>query len=186
MHLRWIYVKDHALLFVALTAVSIAALLIAVVLVDDPARGLLLGITPTLFALLVWAFTNRAGYPDRVPETLAHQRTSPTDGQPAGEVSAWNPFELDRPISPAAPPAPTGDSPAPTPPEATAPDPKPKRPAPRKQLGREAPAGDPLVSNPPPASSDEPREHLTPDEAAKRKPEARKSRKRKGNPDAAA
>ena len=125
MHLRWIYVKDHALLFIALTAVSIAALVIAVLLMDDPARGLLLGITPTLFALLVWALTNRAGYAERVPETQAHQRTAPTDG----EVSAWDPFELDRPVSPEPPPAPIGDGPTTTPSETTAPDAKPARPA---------------------------------------------------------
>jgi len=100
MHLRWIYVKDHALLFVVLAAASVAVLVLAVLLVDDPARGLLMGITPTFFALLVWAFTNRAGYPDRVPETLAHQRTTPTDGEPPDQVSAWDPFELDRPVSP--------------------------------------------------------------------------------------
>ena len=136
MHLRWIYIKDHALLFVALTAVSIAALVIAVLLVDDPVRGLLLGITPTLFALLVWTFTNRAGYAERVPETLAHQRMTPTDGDPAGEVNAWDPFELDRPVSPEAPPAPTGSTSATTPPETTAPDAKPGRPAPGPKHGK--------------------------------------------------
>jgi hypothetical protein len=105
----------------------LAALVSTVLLVGDPARGLLLGITPTLFALLVWALTNRAGYTERVPETLAHERTAATVAP--GEVSAWDPFERDRPVSLEASPAPTGGDSATTPSETTAPDDEPERPA---------------------------------------------------------
>jgi hypothetical protein len=92
MHLRWIYVKDHAPLFAALTVVFVAALVIAAILTTDPTRGLLLGILPTLFALVVWALTNRAGYPDRFPQTMAHHR-APFDANASTELNAGDPFE---------------------------------------------------------------------------------------------
>ena len=95
MHLRWIYVKDHAPLFVALAALFVAGLVSSALLVPDPARGLLLGILPTAFAIVVWALTNRAGYPDRAPASLPHQRTEGSQEEP--EAAGWDPFDRERP-----------------------------------------------------------------------------------------
>ena len=52
MHLRWIYVKDHAPLFAALAALLVVAVFGSVFLVSDPTRGLLLGVFPSLFGLV--------------------------------------------------------------------------------------------------------------------------------------
>ncbi|MGI9647585.1 MAG: hypothetical protein ACR2OI_03605 [Acidimicrobiia bacterium] len=74
LHLRWIYVKDHALLFSALVASLLLVLVAVGALADDPVRGLLLGALPALFGVLVWVLTSQAGYPSREPDTLPHER----------------------------------------------------------------------------------------------------------------
>lgn len=108
--------KDHALLFSALLAVFVAAAFAAALLANDPVRGLLLGMVPMLLALVVWALTNRAGYPNRVPDTLAHERTplASSANEAGDEAPTWDPFQNERhPTQPgsegAQPPAVSGD-----------------------------------------------------------------------------
>ena len=229
--------KDHAPLFAMLTLALVAGFVLVAVVVGDPARGLLLGILPTAFVFGVWVLTNRAGYPDRAPETLPHQRL---EGEEDGAVSAWDPFEGERmvvreanpertpqgdgpfippPSQPKRPPdTPTGGSSASATSEpTTTEDPRtetalkppttkqtataknktaPKPPARQTQAGTsDSPSSpskpDSTPSNPErsaaPDTPDEVSERLTPAEAAKRDAVNRKrSKKRKGTPDAAA
>lgn len=92
MHLRWIYVMDHAPLFAALTALFVISMVAVVFLVGGVVGDVLLGAVPTLFAVVVWAITNNAGYPNRDPVTLPHQRPE----NPAGSEPAWDPFAGER------------------------------------------------------------------------------------------
>jgi hypothetical protein len=96
IHLRWIYVRDHAPLFAALAVALVVGLIGAIVLVSDPARGLLAGILPTGFGIVVWGLTNRAGYPDRTPETLAHERSGFGADGSTEDRERWDPFEGQR------------------------------------------------------------------------------------------
>ncbi|NNL98080.1 MAG: hypothetical protein HKO63_07735 [Acidimicrobiia bacterium] len=127
--------KDHAPLFAMLTLALVAGFVLVAVVVGDPARGLLLGILPTAFVFVVWALTNRAGYPDRAPETLPHQRV-PLEGEEDGAVSAWDPFEGERMVVREANPerAPQGDGPFIPPPS------QPKRPPDTPTVGSSASA----------------------------------------------
>ncbi|MBT8192549.1 MAG: hypothetical protein KJP22_04040 [Acidimicrobiia bacterium] len=231
--------KDHAPLFAMLTLALVAGFVLVAVVVGDPARGLLLGILPTAFVFVVWALTNRAGYPDRAPETLPHQRV-PLEGEEDGAVSAWDPFEGERMVVREANPerAPQGDGPFIPPPSQpkrppdtptvgssasatseptttegprseTAPKPPtkkqtatakketaPKPPARQTQAGTSDSPSSPSKPNSTPSNPersaapdtpDEVSERLTPAEAAKRDAANRKrSKKRKGTPDAAA
>ncbi|MBT8248177.1 MAG: hypothetical protein KJN73_10180, partial [Acidimicrobiia bacterium] len=118
-----------------LTLKLVVGLILAAVVVGDPARGLLLGILPTAFVFGVWVLTNRAGYPDRAPETLPHQRL-PLEGEEDGAVSAWDPFEGERMVVREANPerAPQGDGPFIPPPS------QPKRPPDTPTVGSSASA----------------------------------------------
>jgi hypothetical protein len=86
LHLRWIYVKDHALLFSALVASLLLVLIAIAVMADDPLRGLLLGALPALFGVLVWVLTSQAGYPSREPDTLPHERPEKPVEHPAPKL----------------------------------------------------------------------------------------------------
>lgn len=86
LHLRWIYVKDHALLFSALVASLLLVLVAVAGLADDPVRGLLLGALPALFGVLVWVLTSQAGYPNRQPDTLPHERPETPVEPPAPKL----------------------------------------------------------------------------------------------------
>jgi hypothetical protein len=102
-HLRWIYAKDHAPLFSGLALLFVLAMVVAAVVATDPTRGLLLGVIPILAALVTWALTNRAGYPNRGPVSLPPER--PTTGGPP--VETWDPFERERPAITEPEPAPS-------------------------------------------------------------------------------
>lgn len=92
MHLRWIYVMDHAPLFAALTALFVISMVAVVFLVGGVVGDVMLGAVPTLFAVAVWAITNNAGYPNRDPVSLPHQRPE----IPAESGPAWDPFAGQR------------------------------------------------------------------------------------------
>ena len=103
-HLRWIYVKDHPRPFLALVAVTVLALAAVAFSLSDPARGLSLGAIPVAFGAVVWALTNRAGYPDRDPASLPHERheaesaadqSTPTV-EAEGADGEWDPFAGQR------------------------------------------------------------------------------------------
>ncbi|MBT8201810.1 MAG: hypothetical protein KJO87_00740 [Acidimicrobiia bacterium] len=98
MHLRWIYVMDHAPLFAGLAALFVVSMAAIVLLVDGVVGDVLLGAVPTLFAVVVWAITNHAGYPNRDPVTLPHLRPE----VPAGSEPAWDPFAGQRKAVPLA------------------------------------------------------------------------------------
>ena len=53
MHLRWIYVMDHAPLFAGLAALFIGVMAAVVFLVDGVVGDVMLGAVPTLFAVVV-------------------------------------------------------------------------------------------------------------------------------------
>jgi hypothetical protein len=105
MHLRWIYVKDHAPLFAALAALLVVAVFGSVFLVSDPTRGLLLGVFPSLFGLVVWGLTNRAGYPHRTPEKPA-QGLSPSEAPAPAPASGQAVTRRTHKPAPAARPSP--------------------------------------------------------------------------------
>ena len=117
LHLRWIYVQDHARLFIALGALTLLAIIAAGILLSDPARGLAFGAVPVIFGGVVWILTNQAGYPNRDPESLAHERPTAlepaaptTDNAPAG-AEQWDPFAEQRMAAPPSPAAETATAP---------------------------------------------------------------------------
>jgi hypothetical protein len=96
LHLRWIYVQDHARLFLALAAMAMLTLAGVIVFLSDPARGLTIGAVPAAFGAIVWALTNRSGYPDRDPTSLPHERQPVANDGPESEASGWDPFAGQR------------------------------------------------------------------------------------------
>lgn len=79
LHLRWIYVRNHPALFIVLTLGMVVGVVATVLLATDPARGLMLGAMPVLYATAVWALTNRATYPDRTPRSRVPFPDSPDE-----------------------------------------------------------------------------------------------------------
>lgn len=100
LHLRWNYVEDRLVFFVALLFVLVGVMIATLVLLEDPVRGLLAGAWPILFVGIVWVLTNGASYRHRHPDSLPQDRAA--DPQPAAPPAGGDPFtEPAPPMSPA-------------------------------------------------------------------------------------
>ncbi|MDH3606703.1 MAG: hypothetical protein OER12_06880, partial [Acidimicrobiia bacterium] len=117
LHLRWIYVKNHATLFIALAVLVLAGVIAAIVLLDDPARGLAVGALPSMFVITAWTLTNNAGYVDRTHGSLPHERQ----------------LAAAKPLNPKPSTAPKTQQAPPPPAKPTQPSPQPAPPAPKPQ-----------------------------------------------------
>lgn len=96
LHLRWQYVGNHLALFGALLLIFAGAMAAATAFLDDPARGLAVGAIPMLFALILWATTNAAGYPQRGSDLPIEER-SPIEGTVPDSAPTGDPFAEPRP-----------------------------------------------------------------------------------------
>jgi hypothetical protein len=101
--LRWIYVQDHAARFLALAAVTALALAGVIFFLSDPARGFAIGAIPVAFGGIGWLITNRAGYPDRHPNSLPHERLEGVEASGEPGQPGWDPFSGERTLAPADP-----------------------------------------------------------------------------------
>ncbi len=95
IHLRWNYVEDHPWLFGGLLLAFGGALGATIALLDDPLRGMLAGALPIIFAVSVWAITNRASYRLRHPDSLPGERMPISQDAPA--TTAGDPFADPQP-----------------------------------------------------------------------------------------
>ncbi len=96
IHLRWNYVEDHLWLFGGLLLAFGGALGATIAILEDPLRGMLAGALPIIFAVCVWAITNRASYRLRHPDSFPGERMPISRDPPA--ITAGDPFADPQPL----------------------------------------------------------------------------------------